>query len=114
MTRNLPTTIRTPNILIPPRYEDRLPDSQMLLRTTSLPLRNTQPNSSKCPRCLLSPSREILRFLFAALVKVAPLAFLAESSRHRLVAVNYSRTTATVDHFFEPIMKRHVPDIRAV
>src|SRR5438552_9966765 len=114
MPGNLQTTIRTPNVLIPPSDEDRLPDSQVLLGTTSLPLRNTQPNRSKCPGCLFSPPREILGFLFAAFVIVAPLPLLAESSRHRLIAMNDTRTGATVDHFSEPIMKRHLPDIRAV
>src|SRR5438309_8477576 len=98
MPGNLQTTVWTPDILIPPGDEDGLPDSQVLLGTTSPPLRNTQPNSSKCPGCFLSPSREILRFLFATLVKVAPLPLLAESSRHRLVAMNDTRTGATVDH----------------
>src|SRR5438105_615555 len=114
MPGNLQTTVWTPDILVPPGDEDRLPDSQVLLGTTSLPFGKTQSNRSECPGCFLSPSRQILGFLFAALVIVASLAFLAESGRHRLVTVNYFRTTATVDHFFEPIMKRHLPDIRAV
>src|SRR5437660_6550339 len=114
MPCNLQTTVGTPDILIPPSDEDGLPDSKMLLRATSLPLRNTQSNSSKCPGCFLSPSREILSLLFAALVIVASLPFLAEGSRHRLVAMNDTRTGATVDHFSEPIIKRHLPDIRAV
>jgi len=112
--RNLQTTVRTPDILVPPGYEDRLPDSQVLPRTTRLPLRNIQSNRSECPSCFLSPSREIFGFLFAAFVKVAPLPFLAESSRHRLFAMNYSGTGAAVDHFSESIMKRPLPDIRAV
>src|SRR2546425_11660270 len=114
MPPNLQPAIGTPDILVPPSYEDRLPDSQMLPRTTRLPLCNTQPNRSKCPSCFLSPAREILGLLFAALVKVASLPFLAESGRHRLVAMNYSRTGAAVDHFSESIIKRHSPDIRAV
>src|SRR6266436_1421031 len=114
MPGNLQTAVWTPDILVPPSYEDRLPDSQMLLRTTSLPFGKTQSNRSECPSCFLSPSREILSFLFATFVIVAPLSFLAESSRHRLVAMNDTRTGATVDHFSESIMKRHLPDIRAV
>src|SRR5438132_7497534 len=105
MPGNLQTTIRTPNILVPPSDEDRLPDSQVLLGTTSLPFGKTQSNRSECPGRFLSPSREILGFLFAAFVIVAPLPFLAESSRHRLVAMNDTRTGATVDHFSESIMK---------
>src|SRR5439155_19453551 len=87
---NLQTTVWTPDILVPPGDEDRLPDSQVLLGTTSVPFGKTQSNRSECPGCFLSPSREILGSLFATLVKVAPLPFLAESSRHRLVAMNYS------------------------
>src|SRR5437660_12356169 len=98
MPGNLQTTIRTPDILFPPSDEDRLPDSQVLLGTTSLPLRNTQPNSSKCPACFLSPSSAILGCLFATLVTVAPLPLLPESSRDRLVAMLATRTAATVDH----------------
>src|SRR6266516_1904246 len=111
---NLQTTIRTPDILVPPRDEDRLPDSQMLLRTTNLPLRNTQSNRSECPGRFLSPSRYIFVLLFAALVIVASLPFLAESGGHQLVAMNYSRTGAAVDHFSQSIMKRHLTDTRAV
>src|SRR5437667_9967983 len=114
MPGNLQTTIGTPDILVSPSDEDRLPDSQVLLGTTSLPFGKTQSNRSECPGCFLSPSREILRFLFATLVKVAPLPLLAESSRHRLVAMNDTRTGATVDHFSESIMKGHAVDIRAV
>src|SRR5438132_13975770 len=98
MPGNLQTTVWTPDILVSPSDEDGLPDSQVLLGTTSLPLRNTQPNSSKCTGCFLSTSREILRFLFATLVKLAPLPLLAERRRHRAVTINDTRTGAAVNH----------------
>src|SRR6267378_6855378 len=99
VARDLQTAIGTPDILIPTSYEDRLPDSQVLFGTARLPICNNQPDWSECPRCFLLPSREILGLFLAALVKIAPLTFLGESSRNGLVAMNYSRTGAATDHF---------------
>src|SRR5436853_6754770 len=98
MPGNLQTTVWTPDILVPPSDKDRLPDSQVLLGTTSIPFGKTQSNQSESQGCLLSPSREILGLLFAAFVIVAALPFLAESGRHMLIAVNDNRTGHAVDY----------------
>src|SRR5256886_15450894 len=98
MARDFQPTIRTPNILVPSGDKDGLPNSQVLLRATSHPIRNGQPDGFECPWSFLSPPREILSFSLAIFVKIVSLRFLSESCGHKLVTMNYSGTRTAIDH----------------
>lgn len=99
VTCNLQTAFRAPYVLVPSGDEDGLPYSQVLLRAAGLPVCNSQSDGFKCPGCFLSPLREMFDFSFATLVEISSVTLLSEGGRRRFVAMDYSRTRATIDHF---------------
>src|SRR2546428_13481094 len=78
----------TPDILVSSSNEYRLPDTEMFPRTALVPFGHRQSRSPERPSRLLFPLVHVLGSVLASLVEEAPLSFLAERGRDRLVLVN--------------------------
>src|SRR5712691_1284990 len=88
----------TPDILVPSSYEYRLPNTEMFPRTALVPLGHRQSCHPERPSRLLFPLVHVLCSIFASLVEEAPLSFLAERGRDRLVPVNRLAAACAILH----------------
>src|SRR6266571_1039017 len=86
----------TPDILVSSSNEDRLPNTEMFPGTALVPLGHRQSCHPERPSRLLFPLVHVLGSIFASLVEEAPLSFLAERGRDRLVPANRLATPCTI------------------
>src|SRR2546425_8577416 len=88
----------TPDILVSSSNEYRLPNTEMLPRTTLVPLGHSQSCHPERPSRLLFPLVHVLGSVLTSLVEEAPLTLLTERGRDRLVPVNGLATACAILH----------------
>src|SRR2546428_6903934 len=91
----------TPDILVSSSNEYRLPDPEMFSRTALVPLGHRQSRSPERPSRLLFPLVHVLGSVLTSLVEEAPLPFLTERGRDRLVLLDGLATPCADLHEYQ-------------
>ena len=98
LSSDLETAVRTPNIFVSTRNEDRLPNTDMLSGTASVPLGHRHSRHPESPSRFLLPLVHVLGSILTCFVEEAPLAFLIKRGGDRLVPMNGLAADRTVLH----------------